>query len=348
MQSGERDMTDKQPLLSIAIPTWNRSFFLEKILKQLQQELVYCEPENVEILVSDNFSSDNTEEIVDQAKISGLKLNYIRNEENIGSDANIAQCFNLARGKYVLILGDDDLFVDKALAWLLERLRTEKYGVVCMRPYGFDKDFRQEYPGEGGSEKAFLDVGLFLAAIGSLMTLISSCVIHKSILPEVDARYFCGENLVQVHLVIRAALKSPENLFANRYLIACKRNNTGGYDFSKVFVENLGRIFDSYKDLGLTTKTVASIERRMLIGHFPYYLFRQRLTNEGDVMTTYHRFLNRYKGQWCFYIWDAPILKLPRFLALIWGGSATIIGRILNGDLQRGIMFMVSKLVQIS
>ncbi len=338
-------MTDKQPLLSIAIPTWNRSFFLEKTLKQLQQELVYCEPESVEILVSDNFSSDNTQEIVDQAKISGLKLNYIRNEENIGSDANIAQCFNLATGNYVLILGDDDLFVDKALPWLLERLKTEKYGVVCMRPYGFDKDFRLEHPGAGGSEKIFLDSGLFLTAIGSLMTLISSCAIHKSILPNLDARDLCGENLVQVHLVIRAALGSPENLFVNRYLIACKRNNSGGYDFSKVFVDNLSRILDSYRETGLTTKVIAAIETRLLIGYFPYYLFRQRLTNEGDVVATYQRFLNRYKGRWCFYIWDAPILKLPRILAIIWGASATIIGRVLNGDLQRGIMFTISKLV---
>jgi len=314
-------------LLSIAIPTYNRAMWLQLCLTQLLPQ-VAAAGNDVEVTIYDNASPDHTPQVVQSFIEQGFPLSYLRNAENIGSDRNIAQCFNLARGKYVLILGDDDLFVDKALAWLLERIRTEKYGVVCMRPYGFDKDFRQEYPGAGGSEEVFLDAGLFLVAISSLMTLISSCVIHKSILPKVDARDFCGENLVQVHLVIRAALKSPENLFANRYLIACKRNNTGGYDFSKVFVENLGRIFDSYRDLGLTTKAVASIETRMLIGHFPYYLFRQRLTNEGDVVSTYQRFLNRYKGRWCFYIWDAPILKLPRILAIIWGASATIIASI--------------------
>jgi len=343
MQNGDWAMIDKQPLLTVAIPTWNRAFFLEKTLKQLHQELGVCKPGSVEVIVSDNYSSDNTSEVVDQAEDMGLNLSYIRNEENIGSDANIAQCFNLATGQYVLILGDDDLLVDKALPWLLERLRTEKYGVVCMRPYGFDNDFRQEYPGAGGSEKAFLDAGLFLAAIGSLMTLISSCVIHKSILSKLDARDFCGENLVQVHLVIRAALRSQENLFVNRYLIACKRNNSGGYDFSKVFVENLGRILDGYRDIGLTTKAIAAIETRLLIGYFPYYLFRQRLNKTGDIGVTYQRFLNRYRRRCCFYFWVAPILKLPRILAIMWGGTATIIGRVLNGDLQRGIMFTINK-----
>jgi len=281
----------KQPLLTIAIPTWNRSFFLEQTLKQLYQELEGCESYGVEVLISDNFSSDNTSTVIQQAINTGLKIRYIRNNENIGSDANIAQCFNLATGKYVLILGDDDLFVDKALLWLLERLRTEKYGVVCMRPYGFDKDFRLEHPGTGGSEKVFHDAGLFLATIGSLMTFISSCAIHKSILQDVDAAELCGENLVQVHLVICAALGSQENLFVNRYLIACKRNNSGGYDFSKVFVDNLSRILDSYREAGLTSKVIAAIETRLLIGYFPYYLFRQRLTNKGDVVATYQRFL---------------------------------------------------------
>jgi len=337
-------MTEKQPLLTIAIPTWNRSLYLEHTLKQLHQELGNCAQGSVEILISDNFSSDTTPEVVDHAKNSGLNLRYIRNGENIGSDANIAQCFNLANGKYVLILGDDDLFVDKALSCLLEQLRTEKYGVVCLRPYGFDIDFRQEYPGAGGYEKVFRDPGLFLAEIGPLMTLISSCVVHKSLLPKVDAKDFCGENLVQVHLVIQAALAAQENLFISRYLIACKRNNSGGYDFSKVFVENLGHILDRYREMGLTKKAVVAIEKHLIVGYFPFYLFKQRLNNTGDVVATYQRFSSRYHGQLCFYLWVAPILKLPRLLAIIWGGIATVIGRSINGDLYRGFMFAVNKI----
>jgi len=341
-------MTDKQPLLTVAIPTWNRSFYLENTLKQLHQELGDCVADNVEILISDNFSSDNTPEVVEHAKKLGLNLRSIRNRENIGSDANIAQCFNLASGKYVLILGDDDLFVDKALLFLLERLRTEKYGVVCIRPYGFDIDFRQEYPGAGGFEKVFRDPGLFLAEIGPLMTLISSCVIHKSVLPTIDANDYCGENLVQVHLVIQAALVAQENLFISRYLIACKRNNSGGYDFSKVFVENLGHILDSYSDMGLTKKAVIAIEKHLIVGYFPFYLFKQRLNKTGDVEATYERFSRRYHGQLCFYLWIVPILKLPRLLAIIWGGIATIIGRSINGDLFRGFMFAVNKFLSKS
>ena len=333
-----------RPLLTIAIPTYKRDAYLAETLKQLHSELKFCDGHSVEILISDNASPDDTKATVETAIDAGLQIRYIRNSENIGSDANIAQCFNLASGKYVLILGDDDLFVDNALSCLLGRLETEKYGVVCLRPYGFDIDFRQEYPGAGGYEKVFRDPGLFLAEIGPLMTLISSCVVQKSILPKVDAKDFCGENLVQVHLVIQAALVAQENLFISRYLIACKRNNSGGYDFSKVFVENLGHILDQYCDRGLTKKAVVAIEKHLIVGYFPFYLLKQRLNKTGDVVATYQRFLSRYHGHLSFYLWVAPILKLPRLLAIIWGGMATVIGRSINGDLYRGLMFAMNKI----
>lgn len=329
-------------LLSIAIPTFNRAEWLQLCLTQLLPQ-VTAAGSSVEVTIYDNASPDNTPQVVQSFIEQGFSLSYTRNVENIGPDKNFAQCFNLARGKYVLILGDDDLFVDKALSSLLDQLKSEKYGVVCMRPYGFDNDFRLEHPGAGGSEKVFHDAGLYLAAIASLMTLISSCVIHKSILKDVDASEFCGENLVQVHLVIRAALASDQNLFLNKYLIACKRNNSGGYDFSKVFVENLGSILDSYQGPELSKKAILAIETRLMIGYFPYYLFKQRLVGSGDILATYDRFHKRYKGRWCFYLWIYPILKLPRTFAIMWGGMATIIGRVINGDLQRGVSFAVNK-----
>ena len=336
------DLNNKQPLLTVAIPTYNRSFFLEQTLKQLHQELEACEPNSIEVLVSDNFCSDNTESIIEQAIKNGLIVRYIRNAENLGSDANIAQCFNLATGKYVLILGDDDLFVDGALSFLLDQLKSELYGIVCLRSYGFNKDFRKEHPGSGGSEIIYNDASSFLADISSLMTLISACVIHKSIISEVDAAEFCGDNLVQVHLVVRAAITAKQNLFLNRYLIACKRNNSDGYNHSEVFVENLGNILDSYQNLGLTKKGILAVEKRLIIGYFPYYLFKQRLNRSDEIVTAYFTFNRRYKSRLCFYIWIYPILKWPRPLAIMWGGMATIIGRILNGDLKRGIFFALN------
>jgi glycosyltransferase involved in cell wall biosynthesis len=338
-------LTEISPLLTVAIPTWNRAAFLAQTLEQLRLEMVATLTGAVEVLVSDNCSQDETLDVVQAAQAAGLVIRYVRNSENIGSDANIAQCFNLAQGKYVLILGDDDLFVDGALPWLLHRLEQKDYGVVCMRPYGFEADFRKEYPGGAGEDREFCDGGVFLAAIGSLVTLISSCVINKSLLLGVDAREFCGGNLVQVHLVIRAALLAKDNLFANRYLMACKRNNSGGYDFSRVFVEELGRILDSYQSMGLTPASIRAFEKRLLVGYYPFYLLRQRLARQGDLAATSKRFADRFGERWLYRLWIAPILYFPRPFAILWGAGVTVVGRIANGDLRRGAVFARNRIL---
>jgi abequosyltransferase len=339
-------MTERlsSPLLTIAIPTWNRAAFLALNLERLSHEGLDSWG-LVEVLVSDNASSDDTSRVVSDAISGGMPVRYVRNAKNKGSDANIAQCFNLALGKYVLILGDDDLFVDGAFQLLLARLAPENCGVVCLRPYGFESDFRKEYPGSGGRERVFRDAGAFLAAVGPLMTLISSCAISKQMLPKVDARDFCGDNLVQVHLVLRAALAARENLFIERYLIACKRNNSGGYDFSQVFVSNLGAVLDSCKPLGLSESAIVAIESRLMLAYFPFYLLRQRLSQSGDLHATLLRFEDRFHGRFLFKYWLRPIMDLPRPLSILWGGLATVIGRVLNGDLRRGFAFAWNRLL---
>lgn len=337
-------MISDKPLLTIAIPTWNRASFLKLTLEQLLQEMMHVPDGMVELLVSDNCSPDDTETVVKQAIQSGLSIGYTRNHENIGSDANIAQSFNFAQGKYVLILGDDDLLVDGALAFLLQHLKGNDYGVVCLRPYGFESDFRKEYPGESGKENIMNDAGIFLATIGPLISLISACIINKKLLPSVDAQQFCGGNLVQVHLVIRAALAAKDNCFVERYLIACKRNNSGGYDFSSVFVKEMGKILDSYRSMGLSQNDIESFEKRMMIGYYPFYLLRQRLANSSNLTVTLANFKDRFGGRLLFFLWLAPIIRFPRPLAIAWGVLATVLGRIANGDFRRGIAFAWNRL----
>ena len=144
-----------QPLLTIAIPTYNRASYLRRTLAQLQSEVVNCELDNVEILVSDNASSDNTAQVVEEFQTLGFGIRYLLNQSNIGPDANIAECFGAAKGNYVVLLGDDDLFCDGSLKWLMAVLESRQYGVVCMRAYGFDNNFREEHPGVFGSDKAY-------------------------------------------------------------------------------------------------------------------------------------------------------------------------------------------------
>lgn len=107
--------THIDPLVSIAIPTYNRAdnylrYSLESALKQTYQ--------NIEIIVSDNCSPDNTAEVV--KGFTDSRIRYFRHAKNIGPGNNFNFCIKQARGAYLLLLPDDDLidpdFVEVCMA----------------------------------------------------------------------------------------------------------------------------------------------------------------------------------------------------------------------------------------
>jgi hypothetical protein len=244
----------------------------------------------------------------------------------------------------VLILGDDDLLVDGALSLLLTLLKKNHYGVLSVGAYGYENDFRREYPGGAFCIREFVDAADFVVALGVFSTLISATIISKELLAGVDARQFCGSNLVQTHLVYRAALKARLNACVKQSLIACKRNNSGGYAFSQVFVDRLGDILDECQTLGLSREAVLKLEQRLLIGYYPFYIWRQRLSGGEDLAAAEKRFQARFAGRWAFYLFVAPIFRFPHPLALAWGAMAVAIGRVLNGDARLGLNFLRHRL----
>jgi abequosyltransferase len=328
------------PLLSICIPTWNRCAYLAQNLAQLHRELDSLDSRyRVEVLVSDNASDDQTHKAVQDAQEDGLNVRYVRNAENLGSDRNIAQCFNLATGAYVMLLGDDDLLVDGALSPIIEVLRQKDVGVVTLKAYGYENDFREEFP--GGPASAFHvrnSAPEFIVDMGVMSTLISANIVAKHLLPNVDASQYCGSSLVQAHLVYSAALSAKRNVCFDSYMIACKRNNSGGYAFSEVFVDRFSEILDGLAT-SIGVNTVGRLEDRLLRGYYPFYVWRIRRAITQDSTHAWLRFYNRFHKKTLFWIFVAPTFLLPRPLGIAWGATATVIGRTLEGDFRRGIYF---------
>lgn len=340
------EILNKSPLLSVAIPTWNRVDYLANALAQLASELALVDATKVEIIVSDNHSTDNTQELVRQWIGNGLPIRYVKNLTNLGPDLNIAQCFNLSKGKFVQIIGDDDVFVPGGLKVLLDLIEAHQdSGVVSFRCYGYDNDYRIEYPGGGGSLKVFSNANEFIKSVGPLVTLISACAVNKKILPGVDANAFCGSNLGHVDILIRAAITSKYNLFTTKYLVACKRNNSGGYNWSNVFVTNFFGIVDSYKEIGLTLNGIRDLELRMITGFYPFYLLKLvAFDNEVDLKNERKIYDQRFGRRWQYYLFLVPILSWPKPFGIAWGAFITLAGRLAQGDARRGFTFVRDRL----
>lgn len=111
-------MCQLEPVLSICIPTFNGA---EKLRMNVANILAQALPlgEKIEIIVSDNCSSDNTQDIAQSFSDNNL-FRYHRNDNNIGLFRNLYKVVSLARGRFVWVLGNDDLLRHGAIKYVLE------------------------------------------------------------------------------------------------------------------------------------------------------------------------------------------------------------------------------------
>lgn len=128
-----------EKLLTIAIPTYNREELLQRVLQSIYKQSGINE---IEVLVSDNASEDNTRNIIK----SFPNIVYIRNKENIGSDRNFLQCYRKATGKYIWLVGSDDVIIDGALREILDflKLSSNKSSIIFLNHIFFRGKFNDE------------------------------------------------------------------------------------------------------------------------------------------------------------------------------------------------------------
>ena len=326
-------------LLSIAIPTRNRHTFLEKSLKSLNSQIVKHDS-RIEIIVSDNSDNNFTKEVVEKYNSLNLSINYKKNLNDIGSDANVAQCFNMSSGRYVHIFCDDDIYYKNTLQRVLKEIKEKDYGGVFLRPYGFYKDHEKEYPINLNYKSGPQKTDDFLVRISTQMTLASANIINKSLIRDVDANDYCGTNLVQVNLLLDAVTRSESCYYFKDYIIAIQKNNSGGYDLYDIFINKFGSILQKYVERGLISKkTKQKIECKNIKCFFPSYIFRSIFylnENRTDIERKF-KILHEYS---CYKIFLYPIFKLPRHLGLIWCFFVTIYGRFINGDISLILSFI--------
>ena len=106
-------MEDKQPLLSICIPTYNRSRYLKSNLLAIFNQAK--NRNDIEIIISNNCSPDETEEVV-KPYLEIPILKYYKQVENIGGIKNMLKIVKeYATGEFCWIIGDDDFLVEGAI-----------------------------------------------------------------------------------------------------------------------------------------------------------------------------------------------------------------------------------------
>lgn len=114
---------ENKVLLSICIPTCNRGSILDTVILNYITNEEF--DDSVELVISDNASTDNTEEIVKEIikKYPSKKISYYKNDENIGAK-NFFAVISRAKGKYAKISNDYIYMTNEGLKVLKENIRN--------------------------------------------------------------------------------------------------------------------------------------------------------------------------------------------------------------------------------
>ena len=222
-------MENKQPVLSICIPIYNRIEFLKRHLDQyLKCKSLF--DEKIHLFISDNCSKDDLQTLVNEYSNKGLNIDYSRNTENIGPDGNFIKCFNSAKGKYIWLLGSDDVPVDGFVDSLVDILGSHDYGYLFLNHNSKERQLT-----EYNDPKDLLD------KVHIWITFMSANIFKTEFVKNVNGENYMGTYLIQVPYFLEGIAAGQTNAVFNYNWIQDGNDaaNNGGYNFFKVFVDNL-------------------------------------------------------------------------------------------------------------
>ncbi len=330
-----------QPLLTIAIPTFNRAAQLEELLLALESQVAGLP--DVEVLVSDNASPDRTPEVVASAaarfRRSGALLRSFRQPSNIGSDANFAFCFAQATGHFFWMCGDDDLIVPNAVAEVLELLQAPdgtaaQLDMIYATSYAFRHDPRAERVSDplGRQVHTIVDPRTFATVVNIMFTFISGMIVNKTRLLQLGHEspdLLIGTNLVQLSWSLPLLLHHRRSAVLWSRPVAARVGDAHGYSLGRVFGRQLHevvrRLLPGRPDLSEPIVNMA------LRRWFPSVLVDSRAASDDHLrLDEAHDELRAvYGSNPRYWLFTYPALRLPLPLARHFLCAIAVINKVL-------------------
>jgi len=239
-------------LLSIAIPTYNRDEYLYRCLSYLFAQCI-SQHSLIEIIVSDNGSTDKTFDVVSHFIKKGLNIQYIKNNENKGMDFNFSQCYLKSKGNYIVTFSDDDIFFPGAIEKILTIIKENKnYGVIHLNSKYISKIILGEELEIENISIPKVSISVYnnplsiLNRINHWVSYISGNIINKKFVNEKLLIDSSGTCIAHVPLILNAITLSKENVVVDTPLIGMQLGNSGGYNILKTFGFDFIRILENY------------------------------------------------------------------------------------------------------
>lgn len=311
------DFPLEQKLLTIAIPTFNRSKFLNILLESIYIQLI-GESYPVDVAVYDNNSDDLTSLVVLNWKSKGLPVIYKKNNFNVGSDRNITKAFLDSSSRYVWVVGDDDVLFKNSIKSIISILNYENPALIYLNCHAFSGSFNfrdKEVP-----KVSYISLAkeAFLKKTNINLTFITAVVINREAFfkagfsENLDDLY--DTNLVQLGWVLPSIYLNMPLIYVSTQIVAGRNENRGGYGQFDIFVNNFNKILlNCYKNSPAWSSLIRNVAIRQ---YYPSLLVMVDGGGWGvfDEENYEKILMDNFKGNFRYWIFLYPLLRLPVFL----------------------------------
>ncbi len=248
---------NSEVLLSICIPTYNRAYALKECLHNITAQDGF--DQTVEVVITDNASTDDTEALVDGYRQQYPNIRYYKNAENVGMEKNFVLVMQKAQGKLIKLFNDYSLMKPGTLKEMKEVIEQNADESSILYFYNFNQT---------PYEQTCTDFNQLLRRITYWITWIGGFSIWKNDYDRLEHKERFEGLLFYHMLMLIENFKQKRSLKIYSKVWFGQINNIpkGGYDFFVVFIKNfIGEtIFNLYQEKYINTYTLYKVKRGFL------------------------------------------------------------------------------------
>jgi len=297
------DENKPRPILTIAIPTYNREMYLHKCLENIYSQI--GNDSRFEVLVCDNDSSDNTQEIVNIYTRKYTNIIYAKNESNIGATNNFQKVLELATGEYINLHGDDDYFNEGTYNEIFNMIASNGDCDVMFLP-GASNVF---------SVKRGIGLSNYIVDAKNI-TGITGMVIKNDAYKNIkDKEKFLYSSLNHMYIQLEMLTSNPNYCVLNGPVARfdCASAGFSGYNVMEVIMKNYIDILFSFEGNGLTRGEIKYQKYFLLFLVMPFLRWVINANMSLSLDNSIELFTEYYSGEVYF---QEKLLELKSILAL--------------------------------
>lgn len=255
-----------KPFLSICIPTYNRSGYLKACIESLVGQPEFNST-NVEIVISDNASTDDTQSVAMEFVKKYDSVLYFRNDENV-RDKNFPLCLSRAHGIYRKLSNDTLVYTPNSLATFLKYVRANDQKRPSLFFYGdrFKRHSKSNYFTYGNADDFLKDASFLATGIATFGLWDDEISLLKNFYKNDSTCLW----QISVLLEVLNAKRGPvhvcaQPLFSN---MTYPHKKDMSYGIFNVFHTNLSSLLLPYSESMISEETIQKIMKDLLFGFF--------------------------------------------------------------------------------